>query len=432
MGQNFSRRGFLWTSVSGTLGWFWGAPANHANVLRANERVGVAVMGLGRGLSLARTFEQQADAQVLYVCDVDRRRIDRAVDQVGKLRGRTPQGVVDFRRFLDDKQVDAVVVATCNHWHAAATILACKAGKHVYVEKPCSHTPREGELMVAVARRYNRLVQMGNQRRSWPVIREAIAALHQGALGRVYQAQSWYTNHRPTIGRGQETSPPSWLDYELWQGPAPRRPYRTNVIHYNWHWFWHWGNGELGNNGVHMIDLCRWGLGVDYPIQVTSSGGRFRYDDDQETPDTHTAAFIYPGNKQVVWHGTSCSRLAGLQPPNVLFVGEKGTMVIRDASYGANYTIYDPEGKIVTQQKGQGGDVEHVHNFLEAIRSGQRLHSEIEEAHKSTLPCHLGNIAYRLGRVLRCDAKSGAILDDREAQGFWSREYQPGWEPSVE
>jgi len=427
MTKSLGRRQFLWTSATSILGWFWLANASRANLLGANERVGIAVMGLSRGLALARTFEQQADAQVLYVCDVDRRRMERGVEEVRKVRGRTAQGVIDFRRFLDDKQVDAVVVATCNHWHAAATILACKAGKHVYVEKPCSHTPQEGEWMVLAARKHKRCVQMGNQRRSWPIIQEAIAALQQGAIGRVYQAQSWYTNRRPSIGRGQEAQPPEWLDYELWQGPAPRRPYRTNLIHYNWHWFWHWGNGELGNNGVHMIDLCRWGLNVDYPIQVTASGGRFRYDDDQETPDSHTVAFIYSGNKQIVWHGTSCNTLPGIQPADALFVAEKGTLAIR----GASYTIYDLEGKIVSQAKGNGSDAVHVRNFLEAIRSGQRLNSEIEEGHKSTLPCHLGNIAYRVGRVLHCDAKNGAIVGDSQAQQFWSREYQNGWEPTV-
>jgi predicted dehydrogenase len=427
MAKSVSRRQFLWQSSAAGIGWFWMAQAAHSRVLGANERVAVAVMGLSRGLSLARTFEQQPDAQVLYVCDVDRRRTERGIEEVRKIRDRVPQGVIDFRRILDDKQVDALVVATCNHWHAAATILGCKAGKHVYVEKPCSHTPQEGEWMVAAARKYKRCVQMGNQRRSWPVIQQAIAALHQGAIGRVYQAQSWYTNRRPSIGRGQETQPPEWLDYELWQGPAPRRPFRSNVVHYNWHWFWHWGNGELGNNGVHMIDLCRWGLQVDYPIQVTSSGGRFHYDDDQETPDTHTAAFLYPGNKQIVWHGTSCNPLPGLQPPDVLFTGEKGTLVIRRASY----TIYSLDGKVVDQATGTVSDAVHVRNFLEAIRNGQRLNSEIEEGHKSTLPCHLGNIAYRLGRTLRCDPKNGAIIGDTEAQQLWSREYHKGWEPSV-
>jgi predicted dehydrogenase len=224
MAKSVSRRQFLWQSSAAGIGWFWMAQAAHSRVLGANERVAVAVMGLSRGLSLARTFEQQPDAQVLYVCDVDRRRTERGIEEVRKIRDRVPQGVIDFRQILDDKQVDALVVATCNHWHAAATILGCKAGKHVYVEKPCSHTPQEGEWMVAAARKYKRCVQMGNQRRSWPVIQQAIAALHQGAIGRVYQAQSWYTNRRPSIGRGQQTQPPEWLDYELWQGPAPRRP----------------------------------------------------------------------------------------------------------------------------------------------------------------------------------------------------------------
>lgn len=427
MTDQVTRRRFLWTTSAGTLGWFWLADASSTRVLGANERVGLMVMGLGRGLDLARSFAQQPDAQVVYVCDVDKRRVKRASEEIRKLKGVAPQGILDFRRALEDKNVDAIVVATCNHWHAAATILGCKAGKHVYVEKPCSHTPHEGELMVAAAQRYKRCVQMGNQRRSWPVIQEAIAAVHQGAIGRVYQAQSWYVNRRPSIGRGQEMQPPDWLDYELWQGPAPRRPYRSNVVHYNWHWFWHWGNGELGNNGVHMIDLCRWGLAVDYPIHVTSSGGRFHYADDQETPDTHTVAFVYPGNKQIVWHGTSCNPLSGVNPPDVLFVGEKGTLAIR----GASYAIYDLGGKLVTQAKGSSGDVVHVRNFLEAIRNGQRLNSEIEEGHKSTLPCHLGNIAHRVGRALHCDPKNGAILGDTQARQFWSREYHPGWEPTL-
>ncbi|MEJ5277418.1 MAG: Gfo/Idh/MocA family oxidoreductase [Thermogemmata sp.] len=425
MGQ-LTRREFV-GGVAASVGFSALSARAAGEVLGANERVRVAVMGLSRGLSLARTFEQQPDAETAYVCDVDRQRLERGVAEVQKIRGRSTTGVLDFRKCLDDKSLDALVVATCNHWHAAATILACKAGKHVYVEKPCSHTPAEGEWMIAAARKYQRHVQMGNQRRSWPVIREAIAALHQGAIGRVYQAQSWYVNRRGSIGRGQAAPVPDHLNYDLWQGPAPRRPYRSNVIHYNWHWFWHWGNGELGNNGVHMIDLCRWGLQVHYPLHVTSSGGRFHFQDDQETPDTHTVAFLYPDNKQIVWHGTSCNPLPGLRPPDVLFTGDKGTLEIR----GASFTIYELDGKVRHQSKGSGSDAVHVRNFLEAIRQGQTLTSEIEEAHKSTLPCHLGNIAHRVGRSLRCQADNGHILHDKEAQQLWSREYEPKWEPVV-
>lgn len=425
---DLSRRSFLVGGLAGACGWFWTSPASASrNIVGANERIGVAVMGLSRGLSLTRTFEQQANAQVVYVCDVDRRRLEQGIAEVHKLSGRTVQGVTDCRRFLEDKAVQAVVVATCNHWHALATIWACQAGKHVYVEKPCSHTPQEGEWMIAVARQQKRCVQMGNQRRSWPAIREAMAALHEGAIGRVYQAQAWYLNRRGSIGRGQNTEPPPWLDYELWQGPAPRRPFRSNVVHYNWHWFWHWGNGELGNNGVHMIDLCRWGLQADYPVQVASSGGRFHFQDDQETPDTHTVAFLYPDRRQIVWHGTSCNPQPGLQPPDVLFTGEKGTLAIR----GGSYTIYELDGKVRQQSKGPASDALHVQNFLDAIRQKRNLTSDIEEAYKSTLPCHLGNIAHRVGRTLRCDPKNGHILDDKDAQRFWTRDYAPGWEPKV-
>src|SRR5262249_2593679 len=204
-----------------------------------------------------------------------------------------------------------LTVATCNHWHAPATILACAAGKHVYVEKPCSHNPNEGELMVAAARNHKRFVQMGNQRRSWPKIIEAMDQLHKGIIARGYLAQSWYYNRRPSIGHGKEAPIPEGLDYDLWQGPAPRRPFKSNYLHYNWHWFWHWGNGELGNNGIHMIDLCRWGLGVDYPVRVTSAGGRYRYADDQETPDTQVVAFEFEGRKTITWEGLSCNLGAG-------------------------------------------------------------------------------------------------------------------------
>jgi predicted dehydrogenase len=334
--------------------------------------------------------------------------------------------VADFRRILDDKAVDVLVIATCNHWHAPAAILGCAAGKHVYVEKPCSHNPREGELMVVAARKHDRRVQMGNQRRTWPKIIEAIEAVRKGEIGRAYFAQSWYTNNRGSIGRGKPGPMPEGLDYALWQGPAPKRPFQTTYLHYNWHWFWHWGNGELGNNGVHMIDLCRWGLGVDYPSRVTSSGGRYRFRDDQETPDTHLVAFDFPGRKTITWEGLSCNRLpAGTA--DVVFFGESGSLAIR----GSGYVIHDAAGREVRRADGPGGDATHLRNFLDAVRGRGRLNSEIEEGHRSTLLCHLGNIAHRIGRSLRCDTSSGRVLQDEEAMRQWSREYARGWEPRV-
>ena len=269
-------------------------------------------------------------------------------------------------------------------------------------------------------------MQMGNQRRSYPKIIEAIDLVRKGSIGRAYFAESWYQANRGTIGRGKPADVPAGLNYDLWQGPAPRRPFHTNYLHYNWHWFWHWGNGELGNNGIHMIDLCRWGLGVDYPIRVTSAGGRYRFEDDQETPDTHIVNFQFEGRKQIMWEGLSCSRQAA-RPYHTLFHGDQGTLAISDSQY----IIYDLAGKATTTEPITGGDNLHFNNFLDAIRKGGRLNSEIEEGHKSTLLCHLGNIAQRTGRSLQCDAKNGQIVSDKQAMTFWTREYDKNWEPRV-
>jgi predicted dehydrogenase len=424
--MSLHRRDFL--AAAGVAGVALGAsPKASAQENQANNRLVVGVMGTGgRGAGLARTFQQQPNVEVAYVCDVDQGRADGAAGGVQKISGRSPRVVTDFRRILDDRAVDILVVATCNHWHAPAAILACAAGKHVYVEKPCSHNPREGELMVQAARKHKRHVQMGNQRRTWPAVIAAIEEVHKGVLGRTYMAQAWYTADRPSIGVGKPADPPRGLDYDLWQGPAPRRPFRTNYLHYNWHWFWHWGNGELGNNGVHSIDLCRWGLGVDYPIRVTSSGGRYRFQDDQETPDTHHVCFEFDGRKQIVWEGFSCNRLPG-RTDHVRFHGENGTMSVNDDAY----VIHDRAGKETRRVPVRSDDAGHVLNLLNVIRGEGRLNSEIEEAHKSTLLCHLGNIAQRTGRALRCDARNGAIQDDKAAQAYWTREYEKGWEPRV-
>jgi predicted dehydrogenase len=427
MSGSMDRRQFLGGAASTGLALGLGAQA--AQAADTSEMLVVGVMGMGgRGTGLATLFEQQANVEVAYVCDVDRSRAEKAAAAVAKAaEGKTPQAVTDFRRILEDKAVDILVVATSNHWHAPAAILGCAAGKHVYVEKPCSHNAREGELMVQAARKHDRRVQMGNQRRSWPKLQEAIELVRGGEIGRAYYAQCWYTNTRPSIGRGKTAPVPEGIDYELWQGPAPRRAFKDNYLHYNWHWFWHWGNGELGNNGIHTIDVCRWGLGVDYPVRVTSTGGRFRYDDDQETPDTNTVSFVFEGEKMITWEGLSCNRMPGSQPADIIFHGEKGSLAID----GGGYVVYDKDGKEVRKVSGPGGDAVHVGNFLQAVRGGARLNSEIEEGHRSTLLCHLGNIAYRTGRALKCDPKNGHILGDKEAMEFWSREYAKGWEPKV-
>ena len=403
----------------------------------ANERVSVAIMGAnGRGGQLAKSFLAQTNTEIGYICDVDERVIDRMTTQVSKSQERKPTGVGDFRKALDDKNIDVLVVAAPNHWHAPATILGCSAGKHVYCEKPACHNPREGELAVAAARKNNRVVQLGTQRRSFPAIKEAVERMHNGDLGPVHYARSWYNNNRPSIGHGKPAAPPSWLNWELWQGPAPDRPYKSNgegktndvYVHYNWHWHWHWGNGELGNNGIHGLDVVRWGLGVDYPIRVVAGGGKYRHDDDQETPDTHTVTFNFPGKKTILWEGLSWSPYGPEKNGfGMSFHGEKGTIIVD----GSGYKMYDLQNKEIGGKSGGGSEREHIANFLDCIKTGKRPNADIEEGHKSTLLCHLGNIAYRVNRVLTCSEKDGHIQNDPDAMKLWSREYRPGWEPKV-
>src|SRR5262245_57219900 len=346
MTESLSRRHFLGASLALGIG----AASARSDQPSANDHLTVGVMGTGgRGTSLATSFAKMAGVTVATVCDVDRKRAEAAAAGVQKAAGKAPAAVQDFRKILDDKKIDILVVATCNHWHAPAAILGCQHDKHVYVEKPCSHNPQEGEWLVQAARERKRCVQMGNQRRSWPKIIEAIEEVRGGTIGRAYLAQSWYFSLRPSIGNGKSGPVPEGLDYDMWQGPAPRKPFQSNYLHYNWHWFWHWGNGELGNNGVHMIDLCRWGLGVDYPIRVSSSGGRYRFRDDQETPDTHFVSFEFDGRRAITWDGFSCNEPPAGKGAEVIFHGDKGSLMIN----GNGYTVHDEKGKEIKKVSGQ-------------------------------------------------------------------------------
>ena len=400
-------------------------------VASPQERViTVGVMGLSRGMALAKSFSSLDNVRVAWLCDTDTLRVKSAKESFAKFASHDVRTTGDFRDILKDPDVDILACAAPNHWHAPASIMACNAGKHVYVEKPCSHNPYEGELLIQAARKNNRCVQMGNQRRSSDAIMEAMKLLHEGAIGRVYYSRSWYANLRGPIGSGEPAKVPDHIDYDLWQGPAPRQPYTTNRLHYHWHWVWHYGNGELGNNGIHSIDLSRWGLQVDYPTRVVSSGGRYRFDDDQQTADTHMVSFEFPDDRQIIWEGLSCNR-NGMYGDSfgVSFHGEKGSM--RLTSWG--YKLYDDRAREIKSVDGSGADVEHAANLIAAIRANDpsMLHSEIEEGHKSTLLCHLGNIAHRTGAALTCDGSNGHILDNSQAQSLWRRDYEPGWEPSV-
>ena len=388
----------------------------------------LGIMGVSRGSALARVFARLAGVKIAYLCDTDKIRLNSAHESFAATVDYNVKTTGDFRHILDDKSVDALVVAAPNHWHAPAGIMACAAGKHAYVEKPCCHNPAEGEMLIAAARKYNRCVQMGNQRRSGARIVEGINLLHEGRIGRVYYSRSWYANLRGSMGFGKSEPAPDHIDYDLWQGPAPRTSFQSNIVHYNWHWRWDFGNGELGNNGIHSLDLSRWGLQVDYPVRAVASGGRYRFEDDQQTADTHIVSYEFPDRKQIIWEGLSCNR-DGLYGDGfgVSFHGEKGSM--RMDSWG--YALYDEKGKEVSRVAGTDGLEAHAGNFVEAIRANDRtlLNSEIEEGHKSTLLCHLGNMALRTGDTINVDSSNGHVIDNPAAQALWARSYEPGWEP---
>jgi predicted dehydrogenase len=405
-----------------------GTASDEAKKSAPSNKIRLAVIGCGgRGKDHIAGFGKQSGVEIVAVCDPDQKRIDAAIAQVEKI-GKRPLGVRDMRQIFDDRSIDAVTIATTNHWHAPAAIAACQSGKHAYVEKPISHNPAEGEWLTAVAEKTKRIVGMGNQRRSWKGVIDAIDEVKRGAIGRVYLASAWYTNDRGSIGKAKPEEPPGELDFDLWQGPAPREPYRQNILHYNWHWFWTWGNGELGNNGVHMIDLCRWGLGVDFPTRVSSTGGRYRFDDDQQSPDVNTVTYDFANKTSIVWTGLSCNRTPAGSTPDVLFQGDNGSLAIR----GHGYIVYDSAGKKIREStKPEHFDRDHMKNFVDALRGEAKLTSNVVEGHKSTLLCHLGNAAYRTSRTLTCDPANGHIVGDAEATKLWSREYDDRFKPII-
>ena len=407
-----------------------------------NKKIVIAVMGVnGRGNYLAQLFAQMPNCEVAYICDPDERAMNKTVEDVAKVQQRKPKAEKDFRKALADKGVDALIVAAPDHWHAPATIIACQMGKHVYVEKPLSHNPNEGELVVGAARKYNRIVQMGSQRRSGTGIIQMINDIRGGIIGNVYMAKTWYTNNRGPLHLKNGTVP-SWLDYDLWQGPAPRQAYQDGLIHYNWHWLWHWGTGEALNNGTHEVDVARWGLGVEFPVKVSSSGGRYAYKDDWETPDTQVISLEFPENKMIVWEGRSCNSFKSEgSDRGVMFYGDNGTICNPG---GNSYTVYDKSGKVVKEYKdsqdsqdttntvsaGENLDKMHVANFLDCVRTGKTPNADCEIGHRSTLLVQLGNISWRTRQMLDIDPSNGHILNP-EAQQYWGREYEKGWEPKI-
>ena len=440
-----TRRDFIKTTATATAGLSlaMSSAASYARILGANDRINISMVGMrSRGMAL---FESAFNAagnllHVDSIYDVDSRVLAEKSAEIAKLAGYTPATGKDFREALDKPEIDAVVIATPDHMHAPFAIYSMQAGKHVYVEKPCSHNPREGELLVKAQQRYGTIVQMGNQQRSAPTSIEAMKDIHAGAIGKAYMGKAWYSNSRGGIGVGKQVAVPDWLDWDMWQGAAPRRPYKDNLVHYNWHWFWHWGTGEINNNGLHELDICRWALGVGYPTRVKSSGGRFAADDDWEFYDTQIASYEYDDDKMIAWEGRSCNKFKFFERGRGATIhGTEGTVMLdRNA-----YMLYDKDDKLVkqvdekarsetTDLKGGGALVDyHFQNFFAAIREGASLHSPIADGALSTTMCHLGNISQKYGRTLTIDPANGHIVGDDEAMSHWGREYQEGWSPEL-
>ena len=440
-----TRRNFIKNTTLGTVSLATATLSSNfvlgRDILGANERINCAVVGVrSRGKAHAAAINLQENAKILYSCDVDDVILEEHNKWCQKNLGYVPKVEKDFRKLLEIKELDAIFIATPEHWHAPMTIMALQAGKHVYIEKPCSHNAHENELLVAAQKKYGLKVQMGNQQRSAITSINAINDIRNGIIGEVFKGEAYYSNNRGSIGIGKEVSIPQTLDWELWQGPAPRRPYKDNIHPYNWHWFRNWGTGEVHNNGTHEIDICRWALDVDLPERVSSLGGKYTYQDDWEFVDNQQVTFKYPKGKFITWTGHSRGLIQPKRPGRgVTIYGSKGSIQL-DRNF---YKLYDLGGNLIksefeneisqtTDTRGQGNlDVNHVGNLFDGIRKDKSLHAEIKDASISTLLCHLANMAQDAGEELHIDQQSGKVLNNLNVMKNWKREYEKGWEPKV-
>jgi predicted dehydrogenase len=437
-----TRREFLDALAAGAAGLAVGTTAkSYRQILGSNERINFAVIGLnGRGYAhLSSLKANQKGARISHVCDVDDNILKKFAATTQQEMGEAPTTDKDFRKILESKDVDAITIATTDHWHAPMAIAGLQAGKHVYVEKPCSHNPAEGALLVQAQQKYRKVVQMGTQQRSSPHTIEIVNKIHNGVIGTPYYAKAWYVNVRKSIGTGKEVPVPPQLDWDLWQGPAPRRPYKDNVHPYNWHWFKTWGTGEALNNGTHEVDVCRWALGVDFPKHISSSGGRYHFKDDWQFYDTLVTSFAYE-DKLISWEGQSCQGMKFYgRDRGATIMGTNGTVLVdRDG-----YEIYGLNGGKESELKvgpttssadlvGRDSMTDaHFANFISAIRTGEKLNAPVSDGNISVTMLQLSNIAWELNRELHLDSKDGHIQKDPEAMKMCSREYQKGWAPQL-
>jgi len=414
---------------------------SYSQIMGANERLNFAVIGLNSRAyaHLSALKANRAKARISHVCDVDSVILQKFAAATEKDMGTAPATDKDFRNILALKEVDAITIATPDHWHAPMAIAGVQAGKHVYVEKPCSHNPAEGALLLQAVAKYGKLVQMGTQQRSSPHTIEIIDKIHNGLIGRAYFAKAWYSNQRKSIGFGKEAPVPAQLDWDLWQGPAPRRAYTDNIQPYNWHWFRTYGTGETLNNGTHEVDVCRWALGVDYPERITASGGRYHFKDDWQFYDTLMTSYTYP-DQMISWECKCCNSMKYYnRDRGSTIVGTNGTVLVDRGGY----EVYDLKGNLInafkTGQAASSGDLvgadsmtdAHFANFIAAIQKGDKLHSPISIGNVAVTMLQLSNIAWETNRELKLDTTNGKIQGDSDAMKMWGREYEKGWAPHL-
>jgi len=437
-----TRREFMDTLAVGTAGMAIASTAkSYGQILGSNDRLNFAVMGLhSRGYAHLSSLKANRDkARIAYVCDVDTNTMKKFANEAEREMGEAPRTEQDFRHVLAQREIDAITIATPDHWHTPMAILGLQAGKHVYVEKPCSHNPAEGALLVEAQRKYKKLVQMGTQQRSSAHTIEIVDKIHNGLIGRAYYAKAWYSNTRKSIGVGKDAAVPPQLDWDLWQGPVPRRAYKDNVQPYNWHWFKIWGTGETLNNGTHEVDVCRWALDADFPKSISSAGGRYQFKDDWQFYDTLVTNFNYE-DKMISWECKCCNgmKFYGRDRGSTI-AGTTGTVLVdRDG-----YEIYDLNGKKTDEFKvgshtsssdltGRDSMTDaHFANFIAGIRTGEKLHAPIEVGNVAVTMLQLSNVAWEVNRVLNLDTRDAKVMNDPEAMKYWGRQYEPGWAPHL-
>jgi len=413
-----NRRRFFGTALAAAAAGRAAAP---------NEKVNIGVIGTGgRGRGLIGDFAKLPDVEISYLCDADQASLERADTVLRRENIKTPPTTDDMRRLIESKDVDAVVIATPDHWHTPAALLACEAGKDVYVEKPCSHNIREGRLLVEAANYHGRIVQHGTQARSRPSTIRGVDYCRSGKIGKVLAAKAWNIQLRDNIGRTPDGPVPDGVDYDTWLGPAPWIPFNENRFHYNWHWHWHFGTGDAGNDGAHQLDIARWALGVSYPKVVSGMGKKLFFDDDQQTPDTMNATFDY-GDKTLIWEMRIWTpySMAGVDN-GVAVYGTEGMLHIGRWNRRWGFKVFDSKGALVLHDDENEPD-DHQRNFIDAIKSRKAPNADIGTGHLSAMHCHLANITARTGRTLQFEAETETVVDDEQANLYVKRRYRRHW-----